>query len=139
MYLLSTQCLLDRITGQAPASIDALPAREIHLSAVSLGQALLAIEQSPAGERQGHRDALRGYVGMVRSFDNIVPFDEKAAMLWPGLRAQKLIATNPAGAVIPVSEATTMVVASALATKLVFVDYPQPYHSGVSGLTVVNP
>ena len=91
MYLLSTQCLLDRITGQAPASIDALPAREIHLSAVSLGQALLAIEQSPAG------------------------------------------------AVIPVSEATTMAVASALATNLVFVDYPQPYHSGVSGLTVVNP
>ena len=48
MYLLSTQCLLDRITGQAPASIDALPAREIHLSVVSLGQALLAIELDQA-------------------------------------------------------------------------------------------
>jgi hypothetical protein len=139
MFLLSTQCLLDRITNVAPPSIDKLPAREIHVSTVSLAQAHLTIEQSPAAQRQSHSNALRSYVGMVRSFNNLVPFEEIAATLWASLRAQKLGAITQGGNLIPLSETSTMVVASVLAFRLNLVDYPQPYHQQVAGLNVVNP
>lgn len=139
MYLLSTQCLLDRITGEAPASVDAFPAREIHLSAVSIAQAQFAIENAAVADRQGHLDAMRGYVGMVRSFDNLVPFDERSAAFWVNLRGRNLVTTRPDGAQIRLSEVTTMVVASALALNLTLVDYPQPFHGQVPGLVVTNP
>lgn len=139
MYLLSTQCLLDRITGEAPASIDAFPVREIHLSAISIAQAQFAIENAPVADRQGHLDAMRGYVGMVRSFDNLVPFDERCVAHWVNLRSRGLITTRADGSQMRLSEMTTMVVSTAFALNFTLVDYPQPFHSQIPGLVVTNP
>lgn len=140
MYLLSTQCLLDRVTGHVSASsIDALPAREIHVSTISLAQALAAIEQTEPPERDAHREALRGYLGMVRSFANLVAFEEQAAMRWCALKPRAFRMTTPSGKEVWMSDATLMVVATAIALNLTLVEPAQAYHGEVAGFQVLNP
>ena len=142
IYFLSTQSLLDVISGNAKIHewLTGISLQQIEISAVSVGQALATIQQNSNGAvRNSFERQLEKLVTTVRSTQGVIPFDEDAARIWADLEARSLEYRMPDDSVTELSLASRMVVATALLHEATLVESPQPYHAAIAGLHVVSP
>lgn len=143
-YLLSTQFVLDILTNRSAAIswYSKTPARSVELSAVSIGQAEQQIEHyARPANRNGLLKALRRLEASLDlpGHKGVIPFEAEAARIWARLIDEPLHYTPKNGEARPLSQASKMVVATALATGATIVEAPHPYHNDVARLTVEHP
>jgi predicted nucleic acid-binding protein len=141
IYLLSTQSLLDLLTGKAnmEAWKKSTAAQTIELSTVSIGQALNEINKlGNATTRTQLTDALERLILSLKSYQGVVPFDENASRIWVSLMGISLL-HREGKPKVEVSSESRMVVATALARGAIYVDAKRPYHANISNLRVLSP
>jgi predicted nucleic acid-binding protein len=141
IYILSTQALLDAITGHGNMLqwVRSAPSASIEISAVSIGQALEVIEGATPFRRQSLRDALARFVSAADVYQGVVSFDADAARHWARLQQMPLRFIPRGGAEMELGTPSRMVVATALSRGGTLVEEPQPYHLSLSPLAVHSP
>jgi hypothetical protein len=138
IFLLSTQALLDLLTGDPKMEnwITDKPAQGIEVSSVSIGQVLQLIDQETvAAYRKELADAFEKLLLGLRRYQGIVPFDESASKTWATLMSMPLMHEGST----PVSSETRMVIATALTRNAILVDAARPYHAILASLKVQSP
>jgi hypothetical protein len=138
IYLLSTQSLLDYLTGEADITkwMQDIPVKSIEVSSVSVGQ--VHIEIAKIGDvafRQQLEIAFDKILLTLQAYQGIIPFEGNAPKTWATLCSMTLMhdATNQ------LSPESRMVVATALTRSATFVDRPRPYHALLPTLKVQSP
>ena len=146
IYLLSTQALLDILTGKEPMTgwLNSAPRSSVELSTVSIGQAERQIAAlANTAQRAALSRALRRFEATLEPHGGIVPFDSEAARTWARLvdadLTYRTVGPDGASSDGPLGLAARMVVASALARGGTLVEAPQPYHGQIGGLSVEHP
>jgi predicted nucleic acid-binding protein len=138
IYLLSTQALLDLLTGDSKMEswIKDKPAQGIEVSAVSIGQVLHLInKETDAAFRKELTGAFEKLLLGLRRYQGIIPLDESASKTWATLMSMTLMH----GESKHVSPETRMVIASALTRNAILVDAVRPYHSQLPSLKIQSP
>jgi predicted nucleic acid-binding protein len=142
IYLLSTQVLLDLLTGEEPIAtwLRGIPLQPVEISAVSIGQALETIQQVKSiAARKNLERQLSIIVATANNSQGVIPFDEDAAGIWSELQGMTLKYRKPDGTMTDLSSESRMVVATALDRGATLVEAPQPYHQAIQRLTVESP
>lgn len=138
IYLLSTQSLLDLLTGQPEmeASMEGKQARSVEISSVSIGQVLRQIQAVNAVAARRELDSAFEKLLMVfHTYQGVIPFDEAASKTWATLSSMTLMHDSS----VELSSESRMVVATALVRNATLVDADRPYHAVLPVLSVENP
>jgi hypothetical protein len=138
IYLLSTQALLDLLTGDSKMEswVEDKPAQGIEVSSISVGQVLHLInEQTEVAYRKELTDAFEKLLLGLRRYQGIIPLDESASKTWATLMSMILKHDESTD----VSAETRMVIACALTRNTILVDVERPYHSQLPSLKVQSP
>ena len=138
IYLLSTQSLLDLLTGQPDMEtwMKDKQARSVEISSVSVGQVLRQIHaETNVAERKELESAFEKLLMVFRAYRGVMPFDEPASKTWSTLCSMTLMHDASA----ELSSESRMVVATALTRNATFVDANRPYHADLPSLNVENP
>lgn len=137
MLLLSTRGLIDLIWKDR--DIEALLSNyrpdQIHLSVISIGRATELIKSQVAPtdpDYHRYNSSLQTTVGMIRSKNNIQPFDDHCATRWAELLPLTLDALDDLGSIVPLGDDSRQVVATAWQNNLQLVEPSQPYHAVLS-------
>jgi hypothetical protein len=138
IYLLSTQCMLDLLTGEPDmvAWMKNKPASMIEVCSVSIGQGHSEIaKETNTAFRKALEASFEKLLLGLRLSQGIVAFDESASKVWATLSSMSLIHDQAK----ELSPESRMVVAVALTRNATFVDRPRPYHAQLTGLKVQSP
>lgn len=138
IYLLSTQSLLDLLTGEPAmeAWMKVKQARSVEISTVSVGRVLRMIQTvSDAAERKSLESAFDRLLAAFRIYQGIIPFDESTTKVWAMLLSKKLMHDSSN----ELSSESRMVVATGFARNATLVDESRPYHAELESLNVENP
>jgi predicted nucleic acid-binding protein len=138
IYLLSTQSLLDLLTGQPEMEnwMEGKQARSVEISSVSIGQVLRQIHaETNVAERKELESAFEKLLMALRAYQGVIPFDEAASRTWATLCSMALMHDRS----VELSSESRMVVATALTRNATFVDADRPYHAALPSLNVENP
>ncbi len=138
IYLLSTQSLLDLLTGQPEMEtwMEDKQARSVEISSVSVGQVLREIHnEANVAERKELESAFDKLLMVFHTYQGVIPFDEAASKTWATLCSMELMHDSSS----ELSSESRMVVATALTRNAIFVDADRPYHTELISLNVENP
>lgn len=138
IFMLSTQSLLDLLTGQPGMDVwmRAKQARSVEISSVSVGQVIHHISaQSDVAYRDRLTRAFEKLLQTFHGYQGVIPFDEDASRTWSTLLTMELMHN----ASTELSSESRMVVASALTRSATFVDAKRPYHAKLVSLKVDSP
>lgn len=137
MILLDTNVLSEFMRPQPSAAVvawlDAQSADSVWISAISRAEIELGLALMPAGQRQ---TALTQAAQAMFDQDfagRCLPFDERAALHYGALVAQRTRMGRP------ISTEDTQIAAIALAHHLTLATRNEPDFEGIDGLAVVNP
>ncbi len=142
IYLLSTQSLLDLVTGEVLMTtwLRGIPLQPVEISTVSIGRVLETIRKvENIAARKHYERQLSIIVTAANHIQGVVPFDEDAAKIWSELQGLTLKYTLPDGTMTDLSSESRMVVATALARGATLVEAQQPYHQSIERLTIESP
>lgn len=138
IYLLSTQSLLDLLTGEPKMEAwkRDKQARSVEISTVSLGQVLRIIQaETDPLERKSLELEFEKLLSAFRIYQGIIPLDESSAKIWANLLSMKLMHDSSK----ELSSESRMIVATALARNATLMDEKRPYHADLPSLNVENP
>ena len=138
IYLLSTQSLLDLLTGEPDMMkwMKDKPAKSIEVTSVSIGQAYIEIAKvTDIAYRKQLEKNFERILLTLQSYQGIVPFEGNAAKVWATLTTMALMHDQHK----ELSPESRMVVAIALTRNAALVDQPRPYHAVLPALKVQSP
>lgn len=139
-YLISTQSIIDRLTGNPNRAIydwlnnQKTSETEIYVSAVSVGFAKWAVgRKTDQMVREKYSRALDKIIGGLRE-GAVLPVDEDMATAWATVlgveeRPRNYVGGRKGSAEVEMSDAELLVVTAALAKNLTLVEPEQPYHA----------
>lgn len=139
-YLLSTQSILDRISGNPKYAIyewlqkQETSTTDVYVSVVSIGYARASIgDLSDAMARTKYSRALDRIVGNLKR-EALLPFDSKMADAWATVLGisnplQRYVTGRAGSRLVDLADVETMIIAIALSMRLTLVEPGQPYHA----------
>jgi hypothetical protein len=128
-----SECMRPQPSEAVVAWLDRLPAEEVWTSAISRAEIALGLALMPAGKRQA---ALARAAQAMFEEDfggRCLPFDERAALHYAAIVAQRTRAGRP------ISTEDAQIAAIALAHGLTLATRNVSDFEGIDGLAVVNP
>lgn len=128
-----SECMRPQPSEAVVAWLDRLPAEEVWISAISRAEIALGLALMPAGKRQA---ALARAAQAMFEEDfggRCLPFDERAALHYAAIVAQRTRAGRP------ISTEDAQIAAIALAHGLTLATRNVSDFEGIDGLAVVNP
>ncbi len=142
-YLLSTQSLLDRISGKPEYAIfDWLKSQStretnVYISAVSIGVALSEIERLDPLKRDKYREGLDNIVANLKP-GAILPFDESMASTYSKIKATakrecRYVGGRAGTPQYTLTDADMMMIAVAMGKNYTLIEPAQPYHAALIG------
>jgi hypothetical protein len=138
MYLLSSQALLDLVTGHPKMTgwVQGIPSLDVGISVLSFGRVKQVSETLPNEDpRKGNLDnAITAAAGIMRNTGRIESFDYPACLIWIKLLNIELNKYSNGNTVISLDDEDRMIIATAIDRALVYVEHAQPYHSILSDL-----
>ncbi|TCS98720.1 hypothetical protein EDC36_104144 [Tepidimonas ignava] len=137
MNLLDTNVLSEFMRPQPAEAVvawlDRLPADQVWISAISVAEIQLGLALIPAGKRQAAL-ALAAQAMFAEDFaGRCLPFDERAALHYAAIVAQRTRAGRP------ISTEDAQIAAIALAHGLTLATRNVSDFAGIDGLAVINP
>ncbi|GAB4405679.1 MAG: type II toxin-antitoxin system VapC family toxin [Rhodoferax sp.] len=128
-----SECMRPQPSEAVVAWLDRLPAEEVWTSAISRAEIALGLALMPAGKRQAALARAAQAMFEEDFAGRCLPFDERAALHYAAIVAQRTRAGRP------ISTEDAQIAAIALAHGLTLATRNVSDFEGIDGLAVVNP